>query len=407
MSADQSADKIDQKTARSLKFLSLAFFIQATTALSVVGALDEISAEWKLTATASALLNTAFGVTFAVTAPLLQMLFGHWPRKNQILTGLSVMALGTWIFAVAGSYELLFFARIVMGLGAALISPVLSALGSKLVQPQHQGAALAIVIMGYSIATVIGVPISAWIAIHAGPRWLYAGLGFFIMTVALLIASNVRDRSPGEKANPSLIVSLLTNPAKFGALMVVFFVAAGIFTTYTMITPILKEVYFASSSMVSTALLIFGIAGLTGNLFVRWASENYSSEKLLRGSLVALAAVFAILLVAPSYLGLFLVAIVAWPFIADVIWPSQQRRIVELEPEFRGMALALNASFMFAGIATGSALGGVFYPRWGFGPVLAISIGLIIAGLGFLKYSMRAANNELEVFKTQGDQYAK
>lgn len=403
-----TADKIDKKTSRSLKFLSLAFFIQATTALSVVGALDEISAEWKLTATASALLNTAFGVTFAVTAPLLQMLFGHWPRKTQILSGLSVMALGTLIFAVAGSYELLFFARIVMGLGAALISPVLSALGSKLVPPHHQGAALAIVIMGYSIATVIGVPISAWIAIHAGPRWLYAGLGFFIMSVAFLIASNVKDRSPGEKANPALMAQLLRSPAKFGALMVVYFVAAGIFTTYTMITPILKEIYSAGPSMVSTTLLIFGISGLTGNLFVRWASENYSSERLLGVSLLSLAAVFAVLLIAPSYLLLFLAAIVAWPFIADVIWPSQQRRIVELEPDFRGMALALNASFMFAGIATGSALGGVFYPRLGFDAILAISIGLIVAGLSFLKYSMNATHNEIDVLETQGEnQYAK
>jgi MFS family permease len=97
------------------------------------------------------------------------MLVGHLLRRTQILVGLSVMAFGTISFVVAPNYPSLFVTRIVAGLGAALISPVLSALGSTLVPPSQQGRALAIVVMGVSIATVVGVPASAWIAGHIGP----------------------------------------------------------------------------------------------------------------------------------------------------------------------------------------------------------------------------------------------
>src|SRR5260221_8875800 len=83
------------------------------------------------------------------------------------------MAFGTISFVVAPNSPSLFATRIVAGLGAALLSPVLSALGSTMVPPSQQGRALAIVVMGVSIATVVGVPASAWIAGHIGPRWLF------------------------------------------------------------------------------------------------------------------------------------------------------------------------------------------------------------------------------------------
>jgi predicted MFS family arabinose efflux permease len=45
----------------------------------------------------------------------------------------------------------LFIARIVMGFGAALISPILAALGSIMVEPAQQGVALAPILMTPSI----------------------------------------------------------------------------------------------------------------------------------------------------------------------------------------------------------------------------------------------------------------
>src|SRR5258707_178274 len=87
-------------------------------------------------------------------------------------------------------------------------------------------------------------------------------------------------------------------------------------------------------------------------------------------------AIFMSLLVLPISLTVLMAALVAWPFVLDIFWPSQQRRIVELEPAFRGLALAITASFLFTGIAAGSALGGALYPRFGFSSVLLMSIVL-------------------------------
>lgn len=393
------ASKIDRQTSRALVLLSAAYFAQATTALCVVGGFQSISSEWNLTIPESAMLVSAFGATFAISAPLLQMLVGHWLRRTQILVGLSVMAFGALGFALAPSYPLLFAARIVMGLGAALISPILAALGSSMVKPAQQGAALATILMGLGIAAVIGVPSSAWIALHMGPRWMFAILAALTLVTAFLIGVFIGDRSPGERVSSRQVLALLQRPATIGALLTAFFITAGIFSTYTMISPTMHDRYSASPQLISIAFLIYGISGLVGNLFVRRISAAWSAESLLKGSAVMLIAIFTSLLLLPISLAVFLAALVAWPFVLDIFWPSQQRRIVELEPTFRGLALALTASFLFTGIAAGSALGGAFYPLFGFSAVLLASIVLLSIGLGTLLLSVRAMKPTLQPAK--------
>lgn len=374
-----------------LVLLSLAMFAQATTAFSVVGSFGAIGREWHLNTTESALLLTAFGATFAVSAPVLQMLVGHWVRRTQILTGLGILAGGALLFSAAPNFPMLLVARVLMGLGAGLIGPVLSALGSSIVKPQQQGAALAIVIMGLSIASVVGVPLCAWISLQVGPRLLFVALAALIALTASLIVLFVKDSVPGQRVSLTQVRALLSRGPTISALSVIFLFAAGVFATYGMITPFMRDIYAASPATISLALLVYGVAGLVGNLFVRRAAGRYSAVTLLRSAMLGIVAVFAALLVLPVSMAILLAVLVAWPFISDIVWPSQQRRIVELEPAMRGIALAFTVSFMFSGIAAGSWIGGLVYSHFGFSALLVTSIALVLAALAALMVSVRAA----------------
>jgi predicted MFS family arabinose efflux permease len=383
--------RIDKKTSRMLALFSFAMFVQTTTALSVIGALPSLAAEWGVPPERGALLVTAFGATFALSAPVLQMLVGHWVRRTQILIGLSVMTIGAVGFSLAPGYGWLFAARVFMGLGAALLSPVMLALATRMVPSRQQGTALAVVSMGISIATVIGVPMSSWLADHAGPRALYGAIALLLASTGAAIALFARDRSQGERVSALQAWALLRRPATFSGLLVIFLITSGLFSTYAMITPILRDAYGAGPRAISAALLLYGVSGLFGNVFVRGASARWSAEALLRGAMIVLMAIFASLLALPVSLPILLIGMVAWPFVADIVWPSQQRRMVELEPAFRGIALALSSSFLFLGMAFGSAVGGAAYAARGLGATLAASIVLIALGLGALAFSMRSA----------------
>ncbi|MDF2077460.1 MFS transporter [Pseudomonas mendocina] len=361
----------------ALRLLSLAYFVQAVGALSVVGSLEAISAAWALSSAQSALLITVFGITFALAAPLLQMTLGHLRPRAQVLLGLSIFSAAALLFAAAPDYQTLLASRVLMGLGAGFIGPVLGALGSNLVTREQQGSAIAIVLLGLSVAGLAGMPISAWIAHEFGARSLFFGIGASGLLVAALIFIWVPDRVAGQRAALADVLALLTGATSLSAFLVVFFVTTGVFTTYAFLAPIIGNDFHGSAGDITLALTVLGVAGVLGNLLVTRLALRVSAERLLVIGIGLLALDLLGLAVMPRQLGSLLLALVIWALATDIVWPSQQRRIVELMPEQRGIALALTASFMFAGIGTGSAVAGWLYPVVGY-------TGLLLASLLFL-----------------------
>jgi predicted MFS family arabinose efflux permease len=389
------APAFDAKTYRTLLLFGFAMFIQATAYLSIVGVLPALKVAWGLPPQRAVLLVAAFGVTLAISAPVLQMLVGHWARRTQVLIGFSLLAAGCLGFAAAPGFPALVAARVGMGLGVGLLSPVVSAMATRLAGPRSQGPALALVSMGVSVAFVLGVPLSSWLGNLIGPRWLYLLLAALTAATAAAIALTVRDMAPGERVRPRDAAALLRRRATLSGLAVIFFLAGGVFATFAMIAPILRDEYGLTPRAVSAALFLYGFSGLAGNAVVRRASAVFRSETLLAAAGGVLIALFAAWLILPGSLAVLLPVLAAWPFVGDMLWPSQQRRMVELEAPFRGLALALSSSFMFTGMAFGSALGGRAYAMGGRSAVLGLTIALLSVGLASLGYSRRAARRSV------------
>ncbi|WP_040570762.1 MFS transporter [Methyloversatilis thermotolerans] len=382
---------VPEPIQRALRILSLAYFVQVTGALSVVGCLAAIAHEWSLADAEAAYLISAFGVTFALAAPLMQVWIGHFGRRRQLLIGLAVFAASCFAFAFAPGYGVLLASRVLMGLGAALISPVLGALGTGLVSREHQGSALATVLFGLSVASLAGMPAAAWIADGWGPRWLFVGVAVATVLTAAMIARFVPDAPGGERIRLSTVTALLSDGVTFSALCVVFFIATGVFATYAFLAPIIHRDYGADAHTVTLTLLVSGVAGVIGNLYVERAARRYSAEGLLLSGLLMLGADLLFLLLAPQRIGLLYGALIVWAVATAILWPTQQRRVVELKPELRGIGLALTASFLFCGIGFGSAVAGWVYPVFGYAGTLCCSLLFLSAALAALRHSVRGA----------------
>lgn len=379
---------ISRPIVHSLRILGLAYLVQATGALSVIGGLDVIAREWALTETQAAYLISAFGFTFALAAPLLQVLLGHLPRRQQVLLGLSLFGAAAALFAAAPNYEVLLLARALMGLGAGFIGPVLGALGASLVKKEQQGSAIATVLLGLSVAGMVAMPLSALAVHHWGARSLFGGIAALAALCAILIRAHVPDPIHEERANLLTLWSLLTQTMSISVFLVVFFIASAVYATQSFLSPIVRDVFHAGPSVVAWALMVLGAAGVLGNLFVSRMALRFSAEHMLKmGMLLAFS--LLLLRVAPPALATLLSALPVFAFATDILWPSQQRRVVEVLPEQRGMALALTASFVFLGIAFGSALAGWVYPVAGYAGTLMSSLvllGLAAATLAFSRH---------------------
>lgn len=373
---------------RALRALSIAYFVQATGALSVAGSLPAISAAWQLTDAQSARLLSIFGLTFALAAPLVQVLFGHLRRRQLVLAGIGLFGLGAFAFALSPAYGALVASRILMGVGAGFIGPVLVALGSELVHEQQRGRAIGMVLLGVSMASLAGIPLAAWVASLWGAKTLFALVGLVSLLSGLNVLLTVPDKSAGSRIRLSEMAGVLSEGKYLTAFLVVFFITSGVYSFYSFIAPLIRDTYAGGTHAVSAALAVLGIAGVLGNLWVTRAAARFSAEKLLLSGMTLLILDTVLIVLLPKTLGLLLTALVFWAFATDLLWPSQQRRIVELSSvRHRGIALALTSAFMFGGIGFGSAVASWIYPLAGFYGLAGISVAFILLALLNLRLS--------------------
>ncbi|EOI3479257.1 MFS transporter [Cronobacter dublinensis] len=379
---------ITSSQRRALRALSIAYFVQATGALSVAGSLPAISAAWQLTDAQSARLLSIFGLTFALAAPLVQVIFGHLRRRQLVLTGIGLFGLGAFAFALSPAYGALVASRILMGVGAGFIGPVLVALGSELVHEQQRGRAIGMVLLGVSMASLAGIPLAAWVAGMWGAKALFALVGLVSLLSGLNVLLTVPDESVGSRIRLTEMAGVLSEGKYLTAFLVVFFITSGVYSFYSFIAPLIRDTYAGGTHAVSAALAVLGVAGVVGNLWVTRAATRFTSEKLLLTGMKLLIVDTALIALLPKALGVLLAALVFWAFATDLLWPSQQRRIVELSSaRHRGIALALTSAFMFGGIGFGSAVASWVYPIAGFYGLAGMSVVFIVLALISLQLS--------------------
>lgn len=375
---------------RALWALSLAYFIQATGALSVAGSLTAISHEWGLSDGQSARLLAIFGLTFAISAPLAQVFLGHMMRKYQVLAGMLVFGLGAFIFAIAPGYTALVISRVVMGLGASLIGPVLVALGAELVTQHERGSAIATILLGVSMASMVGIPLAAWIANSWGARPLFALVALVSVLTALAVWFSVPNVVKGVDIRLRQVGQVLMDGKSLAAFLVVFFITSGVYDMYAFISPMIRDRWQGDTTSVSVALTVIGVAGILGNLFVGRAARRYSAERLLVAGITLLVLDMLLMMILPGTLALLYLLLVLWAFSTDLLWPTQQRRIVEIaSAATRGISLALTSAFMFCGIGFGSAVASWLYPLFGFYGVMLSAVLFLLLALSSLWISER------------------
>jgi DHA1 family inner membrane transport protein len=379
----------DSSSALALWLLCAAYFAMGTSTLAIVGGLPAIAEGLKVPPDAVARLVSVFAITFALAAPGVQVLLGHWPRRRLLLGGLALATLGTVLSAAAPSYPMLFAARVLTALGAASIGPVASALGAGLVDRDQQGRALATVFLGMTLSSVLSVPASEWLAAHAGWRTMLAAVALLDAIVLAAVLLGVPRGDAGQRLALRDLLGLLRRPGLAAAVAVMLLQMAGLFASYTMIVPLLRERFALAPALVSLALLVFGLAGVLGNLVARRVAQRTSAARALAGALVALLLLFAALGLVPPHPALAFVLLALWAVANDVFMPSQQRRLVEMAPEARGLVLALNASALYVGMSSGAFVAGQVQAHAGIGTLPWASVALIAAALAALAQSTK------------------
>ncbi|MDP4502934.1 MFS transporter [Nonomuraea turcica] len=333
--------------------LALGTFTLVTSEMLPVGLLTSIAADLGVSAGTAGLTMSAPGLVAAVSAPVLAVATRRLDRRTVLLGLMALLAVANLAGALAPSYPLMLAARVITGVSIGGFWAFAAGLGTRLAPERHVGRATSIILSGVSVASVLGVPAATFVSSFAGWRTAFAAMGVLALALLALLAATVPPL-PGEARGAR--AGRVSGPLKV-ALVLTVLIVSGHFAAYTYVRPFLEEVAYAGPALVSTALLVYGAAGVLGN-FAAGARAARNPQPVL----ITLAALMALATAALPLIGLPLPALVVWGLGYGGVGVTLQLWIMREGGGELGTALfvaAFNASIALGSFAGGRIVDGV------------------------------------------------
>ncbi|MDA0564511.1 MFS transporter [Streptomonospora sp. S1-112] len=375
----------------SVRILALALgnFAVATGAYVIAGMLSDIASHTDVTVSLAGQLVTVYALTYALAAPVLSTLFGHCDRRRLLAAALVLCAAGNLLTALAPGFEALLAARVVTAIGAATFTPLAVVTAADLVAPHRRGSAVALVVTGSTLATVLGVPAGVALAGPVGPQGVYAAIALLgLAAMATLPALPRTDPLPRIPLRARFgVLRGATVPAVLGVSLLA---AVSDFAVYTFVVPVLSDLGSPDPGELSALLVVYGLAGALGNVASGWATDRIGSDATMLGALVLLAAgLFALPFtggaVVPTVAALALWGLGGWG-----VLPAVQAKLIDAAPAAAGSAVALNAAVMWLGMGAGGIVGGGVIEAAGTGTLAVVGGVIAVAALAPLAVAARA-----------------
>ncbi|MFB5678011.1 MFS transporter [Paenibacillus terreus] len=364
--------------------LALVSFLVGTSEYIISGILDQIAETLGVSVAAAGQLITVFSLTYAIGTPILMAITAQLDRRKLLLYALGLFIVANVLSFVLPGFGMFIAARIVMALGAGVVVVTALSIAAKIAAPGKQASALATVVMGFTASLIIGVPIGRVVSSQFGWKAVFLGIALAGILALIVLALTI-PRIKGDEPVPlRKQFALLARPDVALGLGITFFWLGGYSLAYTYISPYLLEVSKLSESLLSVALLVFGIASLVGSKAGGYSADKRGVSFTLLGGMTLHIISLILLTMAHSVVSIF-AFLILWSLAAWTTGPTQQYNLASLVPESSGVMLSLNQSTMQLSMAVGAGLGGIIIEQVSLASVTWFAaLGVAIAAVGVM-----------------------
>lgn len=395
--AESGKVRIDKERFFNLPVLILiaSSFMLGMSEFIVVGILPDIAADLKISEVTVGNLVSLFAFVYAPVTPLGSALSARFPRFATHLTLIGIFLAGNLLCAFAPNYAVLVVARIMIALVSGTLVAVAMTYAPDVTTDRFRTKFIAWVFSGFSIASVVGVPVGTWVANTFGWRWAFHMIN--VLTIMLIVGMVVALPRNSHIVKIGFLPQFrlfFDRRIQLGVLDVVCGAAAS-YVFYTYLTPIMRDEVHVPEQYLSVGLVIFGAACLWSNLYGgKLADRGRGVEPLthIRPIYCAHAVLMASLVVAhwvPVYGALLLVVLGMFMYLQNSASQVLYMDVAsQSHPGSLNLAASLNSMSFNIGIALGSAVGGLINGHFGLmwlGPVGALFLVCAIAITTFLR----------------------
>ncbi|MCW3463148.1 MFS transporter [Chitinophaga nivalis] len=364
---------------RILYVLALGIFGIATTEFGVIGILPQIATAFNITTDKAGWLLSAFALIIAVSGPFVTLFFSSWNRKQSMILVLAVFTGGNIIAALSTSFPMLLIARML----PAFMHPVYWSNGLTMaansVPEAESPKAVSIVFGGFTIASVLGVPLATWMAdlFSWQASFLLCAVVNGISFLGLLL---FLPDMPGVKTSFGTQLQVLRKPALWVSLGLACLIVAAMYASYGYMAVYLREVTRMNGAQISMMLLVFGITGVAGN----WLAGKLLSRSRLyttMGFIGLLLLTHVLLYFAGIYMVPMIVMVCLWGFIHTGGFLISNINVTTMAPEAPELVNSIFTSCGNLAVTIGATVGGVTIAHAGVHQIMWTSVVLLLLSL--------------------------
>ena len=374
--------------------LSIGGFAIGTTEFATMSLLRYFAHDLHIDEPTAGHVISAYALGVVVGAPIIAVLAARLPRRTLLIGLMLMFAITNGLSALAPSYGWMLAFRFLSGLPHGAYFGIAALVAASLVPPERRTQAVARVLLGLTVATIVGVPLANWLGQAVGWRWAFAIVTALSLTCASLVAVFAPADKPDAVASPMRELRALGNQQVWLTLAIGAIGFGGLFSVYTYLGSTLIDVTHVSPSVTPFVFAAFGVGMTAGNLFV----PRFADRALMPTAgwlLVWSAAVLALYTFSAHNVWTVVLNVIAIGLggsLATVL----QTRLMDVAGEAQALAAALNHSAFNVANALGPWLGGMAIAAgWGWTSTGLVGCLLALGGLAIWGVSNQLASSAL------------
>ncbi len=337
--------------------LAMGGFAIGTTEFATMSLLPYFSKGLGIDEPTAGHVISAYALGVVVGAPLLAVAAAKWSRRTLLIALMASFALFNAASALAPTYHWMLLFRFLSGLPHGAYFGIASLVAASLVPNDQRSQAVGRIMLGLSVATVLGVPAANWLGQAVGWRWGFAIVAVLALITVLLVLWLAPQDRPQHGASPLRELRALANGQVWLTLGVSAIGFGGLFCVYTYVASTLMHVTGTPPWGVPLVLAVFGLGMIGGNIVV----PRFADRALMpTGAALLLASAVALSLYPLAAHSLVWVSIDVFAIgFAGALGPVLQTRLMDVAGEAQALAAALNHSAFNTANALGPWLGGL------------------------------------------------
>ncbi|WP_368746270.1 MFS transporter [Klebsiella aerogenes] len=366
--------------------LGVSAFSIVTSELAPVGMLSALANDLHQSQAGAGLAVTAYGWVAALAALLAGAIPARISRKALLIVLMLILAFSCLAATQSHTIQTFMTARMTGALAHGAFWALIGTVAVQLVPVDKLGLATSVIFAGVSAASVLGVPLSSFIADMVGWRQAFSAISLLSLAAAVALLWTLPTLAAPQPLRLRVYVGIVKNPLLLSLFGATACIISAHFAAFTYLEPLLTQTRGIPTSTISALLLMSGLSGLLGNLIAGKLIDRHIRVLIMTSLLLSAGALGMLSIRGGSALPVWFVAVLlgVWGAGMAIVFVGLQTWLLRSAGEATQPASAIYVAIFNAAIGTGALVGGLVSAKLGLSSLPLLAAVAMICGMALV-----------------------